>query len=381
MTVYTHSRISTYENCPFQYKLRYVDRAVPLLGNTIESYMGNIVHEALEWLYDTVVNHDLATKKELLAYYDRRWISRWKDDIRVIKIEFDFDHYKKLGRDCVDNYYERYTPFTQAVTIGLEKRLYIDLPHGKKMIGLIDRLDKKSKTHFEVHDYKTSSRLIEQPQADMDRQLSLYAMAVHQHYPEVETIDLIWHFVKFDAEVKSTRNKNQLQELALETYNKIDMIEAAVADNNLPTSKSMLCNWCEYKKQCPEFAKTVDSREMAEVIDKLVSITQSDIPEDDKVVILKTIEDKIKLFAQQSGQKTLVGMTHRATVEDIFKRIPPDQGDLRWYGLQTALKNMNLEIDDLSNIFHTSELSEEQKNSLKEYFDIERGTKVVLEEL
>ena len=125
----------------------------------------------------------------------------------------------------------------------------------------------------------------------------------------------------------------------------------------------------------------MDSREMAEVIDKLVSITQSDIPEDDKVAILKTIEDKINLFAQQSGQKTLVGTTHRATVEDIFKRIPPDQGDLRWYGLQTALKNMNLEIDDLSNIFHTSELSEGQKNSLKEYFDIERSTKVVLEEL
>ena len=95
MTVYSHSRISTYENCPFQYKLRYVDRAVPLLGNTIESYMGNIVHEALEWLYDTVVNHDLATKKELLAYYDRRWISKWRDDIRVIKTEFDFDYYKK----------------------------------------------------------------------------------------------------------------------------------------------------------------------------------------------------------------------------------------------------------------------------------------------
>ena len=381
MVVYSHSRIGTYENCPYQYKLRYVDKVVPLLGGTIESYMGGIVHEALEWLYDTVVNHDLATKEELLSYYDQRWVSRWKEDTRVIKSEFDFDHYKKLGRDCVDKYYERYAPFTQAVTIGLEKRLYIDLPHGKKMIGIIDRRDKKSKTHFEVHDYKTSSRLIEQPQADTDRQLSLYAMAVHQHYPEVETIDLIWHFVKFDAEVKSTRNKNQLQELALETCNKIDMIEAAVADNNLPTSKSMLCNWCEYRKQCPEFAKTVDSREMAEVIDKLVSITQSDIPEDDKVAILKTIEDKINLFAQQSGQKTLVGTTHRATVEDIFKRIPPDQGDLRWYGLQTALKNMNLEIDDLSNIFHTSELSEEQKNSLKEYFDIERSTKVVLEEL
>ena len=381
MVVYSHSRIVTYENCPYQYKLRYVDKVVPLLGGTIESYMGGIVHEALEWLYDTVVNHDLATKEELLSYYDQRWVSRWKEDTRVIKSEFDFDHYKKLGRDYVEKYYERYVPFNQAVTIGLEKRLYIDLPDGKKMSGIIDRLDKKSKTHFEVHDYKTSSRLIEQSQADMDRQLSLYAMAVHQHYPEVETIDLIWHFVKFDAEVKSIRNKNQLQELALETCTKIDMIETAVADSDLPTSKSMLCDWCEYRKQCPEFGKTVDSEEIIEVIDKLVSITQSDIPEDDKVVILKTIEDKIKLFAQQSRQKTLVGTTHKATVEDVFERIPPDQGNLKWYNLQTELKNMNLEIGDLSNVFHTPELSEKQKNSLKGYFDIERSTKVVLEKL
>ena len=159
------------------------------------------------------------------------------------------------------------------------------------------------------------------------------------------------------------------------------MIETAVADSDLPTSKSMLCDWCEYRKQCPEFGKTVDSEEIIEVIDKLVSITQSDIPEDDKVVILKTIEDKIKLFAQQSRQKTLVGTTYKATVEDVFERIPPDQGNLKWYNLQTELKNMNLEIGDLSNVFHTPELSEKQKNSLKEYFDIERSTKVVLEEL
>jgi putative RecB family exonuclease len=82
VVVYSHSRISTYENCPFQYKLRYVDKAVPLLGSSIESYMGKVVHEALEWLYDTAINHDLATKKEVIDYYEKRWVSRWKKDIR-----------------------------------------------------------------------------------------------------------------------------------------------------------------------------------------------------------------------------------------------------------------------------------------------------------
>ena len=51
MPLYSHSRLGTYENCPFQYKLRYVDRVKPILGNTIESFMGSMVHDALEWLY------------------------------------------------------------------------------------------------------------------------------------------------------------------------------------------------------------------------------------------------------------------------------------------------------------------------------------------
>ena len=181
MVVYSHSRIGAFDNCPYQYKLRYVEKVVPLLGNTIESYMGGIVHEALEWLYDTVINHDTATKKEVLEYFDKRWTSKWKEDIRVIKSEFDFEHYKVIGEECIEKYYDRYKPFNQSITMGLEKRLFLDLPEGKRMVGLIDRLDKKSDIHFEVHDYKTSNRLMLQEQADIDRQLSLYAIAVHQN--------------------------------------------------------------------------------------------------------------------------------------------------------------------------------------------------------
>ena len=42
---------------------------------------------------------------------------------------------------------------------------------------------------------------------------------------------------------------------------------------------------------------------------------------------------------------------------------------------------MDLVTEDLEGLFSHPELSDEQKNSLKEYFDIERSTKVVIEEL
>jgi len=51
MTVYSHSRISTFENCPYQYKLKYIDRKKPEISTTIEAFMGSMVHEALEDLY------------------------------------------------------------------------------------------------------------------------------------------------------------------------------------------------------------------------------------------------------------------------------------------------------------------------------------------
>ena len=51
MPLYSHSRLSCYETCPFQYKLKYVDRVKSTLGTTIEAFVGSMVHDALEWLY------------------------------------------------------------------------------------------------------------------------------------------------------------------------------------------------------------------------------------------------------------------------------------------------------------------------------------------
>ncbi len=379
MTVYSHSRISTYENCPFQYKLRYIDKAVPLLGPSIESYMGKIVHEALEWLYDTLVNHDLASKKEVIAYYHQKWNSGWNNEIRIVKQEFNSEHYQNLGEECLDMYYERYKPFDQAPILGLEKRVYIDLPEGKKMMGIIDRLDKISSTHFEVHDYKTSNRIMKQSQADMDRQLSLYALGIHQNFPEVEKIDLIWHFVKFDEEVTSARSQSQLEKMALETSSKIDMLESAIELGDLPTSKSILCDWCDYRKQCPEFAKIIKDSDIVETIDDFIKFNDSDIPEEDKNFILATLEDKIRLFSHQTGRKTLSGTNHKVVLETVFRRIPPDEGDLRWYGLQDSLKEFGISNVDLDKLFDSDLLDDNQRDSLKQYFDFRKTIEVIID--
>ena len=48
MALYSHSRISCYETCPYQYKLRYIDRVKGDIHTTIEAFMGELVHRTLE---------------------------------------------------------------------------------------------------------------------------------------------------------------------------------------------------------------------------------------------------------------------------------------------------------------------------------------------
>lgn len=71
MPVYSNSKLSTYENCPQQYKLTYIDRVEVHEGEEgIEAFLGNRVHETLEKLYKDLILTKLNTLSELTQYYN-----------------------------------------------------------------------------------------------------------------------------------------------------------------------------------------------------------------------------------------------------------------------------------------------------------------------
>jgi len=51
MPTYSHSRLSTFEDCPRRYYYRYIARLVVEEEEGIEGFLGSLVHEALEKLY------------------------------------------------------------------------------------------------------------------------------------------------------------------------------------------------------------------------------------------------------------------------------------------------------------------------------------------
>mgnify|MGYP006176128267 FL=1 len=403
MPLYSHSRLGTYENCPFQYKLRYVDKVKPILGNTIESFMGSMVHDALEWLYKLARDSNIVSKEALINKYDELWIEKWKDDIRIVKKELTADNFKETGKNCLEMYYERYHPFDQAITIGLEERMIIKLPEDKKMQGYLDRLDKIADGHFSVHDYKTSSRVPPQAKADQDRQLGLYALAVHQKYPDIKKIDLVWHYVRFDEEVRSSRTEQQLDIMVENTVNLIKEVETATDLKNFPTKTSILCNWCEFKAQCPEYSHqyasqtevpkldttTMTAAQAAETVDKLVELREKKkILSEDMDAMVATLESKLMTYSKESGHNSVFGKDYKASFNSYESFRMPGKKDLRRYELESKLKDMDLwsNLQEMSpyklkSMLKSDEITPEQKKQLSEYMDNDNNTRLSLKKL
>jgi hypothetical protein len=76
----------------------------------------------------------------------------------------------------------------------------------------------------------------------------LYQLAVKEAFPNDPKVELVWHYVIFDTELRSTRDMEQLEKLIQEFKKLINKIEGA---KEFPPKESVLCNWCGYWKHCP----------------------------------------------------------------------------------------------------------------------------------
>lgn len=252
MAVYSHSKIGTYESCPQKYKFQYIDK---IKGDieSVEAFLGSRVHEALEHLYKCVRNGRLLTEAEVLEFYESAWEDNWSEDVQIVEPDLRAEHYRKNGRQCVQDYYRHYQPFNQNRVLDTEKRLAIKLDaEGRyQMVGFVDRIDKVGDGVFEIHDYKTNRSLPSQAEKDKDRQLALYEIGLREYISDINEVVLIWHFLRFDQEIRSRRSEKELEQLRAAMISQIQQIESAAEQNHFPPHESRLCDWCEYRPLCP----------------------------------------------------------------------------------------------------------------------------------
>ena len=250
MPVYSHSRISSFENCPLQYRYRYIDR-IKRDVEGVEAFVGKLVHEVLETLYSDLARARAAGAGEYTSLFNELWRRRLSPAVRIVRENMTLEDYRELGERCVESFFRRHHPFEGGEVMGCETRVEFNLDReGRyRMLGFIDRIDRVAPGVFEIHDYKTGSL----PRAGAlknDRQLTLYEIAVRERFQGVQQVRHVWHYLAHDKEFDQRRTAEDLGRTRVTTIRAIQDIEATA---EFPARTSALCSWCEYQEICPEW--------------------------------------------------------------------------------------------------------------------------------
>ena len=249
MARYSHSKIVSFEQCPYQFKLRYIDKLKPEVPENIEGFMGRMVHEALEELYKRKELKEISAQ-DIIEFYNTAWRGNYTPQILLNNGFKSVDDYRFVGERFIRDYFEKYYPFNQHEILGLETDDIMILPDGNEWYVRIDRFARDQEGNYYVCDYKTSSRMKEKWEIEEDKQLAMYSIWVRRNFPDVKSVKLVWNMLAFNSEIVSERSDEELNSLMEEMMIKIAKIENA---KEYPAKVSKLCYYCGYQKQCQYF--------------------------------------------------------------------------------------------------------------------------------
>jgi RecB family exonuclease len=257
--VYSHSRLGVYETCPRQYRFQYVDKVPVPEVRTVEMFLGSQVHSALEALYLKVTRGKVPPLEEILDGYRTRWAEEWTEDILIRREGASAGEYLLQGEGHLASYYGRYHPFDGERTVAVERRVMFPLAEARKiwMQGYVDRISVTRDGLWQIHDYKTGRWVPTQEALDRDRQLALYQIGVQRDFPrDAQRVELVWHYLAHDLELRSRREPEALESLAAET---LALIETIQADTTFDTVTGNHCDRCSYRDICPAWAPPLSS--------------------------------------------------------------------------------------------------------------------------
>jgi len=355
--VYSHSRLSLYETCPRQYRYHYLDRIEPAdEAEAIELFVGSRVHEALEALYRELMRGRRLTLEELIATFRHHWEREWPKSMRFPRPDDEPASYRALGERCLADYYARYHPFDRDHTIAVERLLLfpLDTDGEVRVQGYVDRLSVGSDGVWRIHDYKTGKYLPTQQQADADRQLALYEIGLRHAWPDVREIELVWHYLAHDVELRSRRRADDLAAVRTGVLELVKIIES---DQEFRTAVGTHCDWCPYRAICPAWSHLVATEEMAplrfaedagvQLVDRYARLKADQRHVDAE---LETAQGDLVRFAEQESLERVRGTEHVVTVKRTSALRFPSKDDETRPALERLVKDHGRwgEVSELS---------------------------------
>ncbi|MEN8154441.1 MAG: topoisomerase DNA-binding C4 zinc finger domain-containing protein [Acidobacteriota bacterium] len=244
MKSYSFSSLSGFKNCPKAFELRYIKK-IPEAFQSVEAFMGNIVHSVIETIYKNRDSGPVPEQNELSLIYRKIWDNRDKSRVKVIREEKTLQFYLDLGLEMAETFFSEIFGKDKSETLSLEQKFEVELSGGKKYRGIMDRVSRLKDGTLRITDFKTGT--VGEPGDTI--QLPSYAIYIFKNNIENE-IELCYEDLKLGKTKVSGIKRDEIKVIRSKIEDSIDIIEKETNFNARPSS---LCKWCGYNEMCTEY--------------------------------------------------------------------------------------------------------------------------------
>lgn len=245
---FSYSRIDTYAQCGFRYKLRYVDKHY-VNTNSLATELGTVIHAAEEAIAKSIKNG------EPVAYNSLKHMII----IKMIELEHKYPEawaaLDKSNRNCREKFFEYLNSGIYRLENFMMANGHLQIVDTEKEFeftfqdtvfhGFIDRILFNTLTNkFIVQDIKTYAVPVEKKNLETPLQFVVYTLAMKQLFGV--TADQVE--CSYDLPFC-----NLIQQAGKEGFvqigsDKLNELLSSIASKDYTPKPTPLCHWCEY---CP----------------------------------------------------------------------------------------------------------------------------------
>ena len=253
---WSYSRLSCYEKCPFQYKLKYVDKNYPKFGNVATDF-GSAIHHAEEKIANAIQDNQpidyIKIKNEFIvecAKVAQRYPKDWFD----------------VNKDSGKTYEEQKFIYLRQLIYRLEAFMK-DHPN-YKILGAEEKIDYRYKDKYRfdgsidrfLYDTSTNQYIIQDIKSwpimegkhDDERslpiQLAVYSMAVAEKY----NYDVNQIKCQYDLPLVNNIYDAGDPGFIDKAKKELDKLFAKIEAKDWKPKQSALCAWCPYSATNPD---------------------------------------------------------------------------------------------------------------------------------
>jgi putative RecB family exonuclease len=251
--LFSFSRVKTFHQCPLRYRYRYL-KGMREAFRSIESYLGNVVHEVLEWLYEERHNTGSPNIDAALDRFAHQWQYSSNDNVAVVRTDDDPDGYFRIGREMLERFHRGTFQRDRSETLALEQRFSLRLSPEIAFTGIADRVGRTEKGLLFVVDYKTSKSEGDSSEFSEGLQAPLYAACALGHHDETEAL-AGYHYLRHGT-TRWHRISRAMGESLKDRF--LSLAEGVIAAAEFPARPGILCAWCGFNAVCPSAEVPVD---------------------------------------------------------------------------------------------------------------------------